>query len=235
MKEINCVMKKLYEGKTKDVYQLPDGNYLLKFKDDACGEDGVFDPGANQIGLTIQGKGKAGLKLSNFFFEKINSAGFPTHFVSCDVDKAQMVVCPAKMFGKGLEVICRYKATGSFVRRYGDYINEGALLTPAVVEITLKDDKRGDPLITRDSLAALGILSEKEHDTLVELVKGICALIKNECAQKKLELFDIKLEFGKAQDGKIMLIDEVSGDIMRVFDKQGKSVEPIELAEIITK
>ena len=62
-------MKKIYTGKTKDVYCLEDGNYLLKFKDDVTGTDGVFDPGANTVGLKMEGSGKAGLKLTKFFFE----------------------------------------------------------------------------------------------------------------------------------------------------------------------
>ena len=53
-------MKLVYEGKTKSVYELEDGNYLLKFKDDVTGENGKFDPGANTIGLSIEGMGKGG-------------------------------------------------------------------------------------------------------------------------------------------------------------------------------
>jgi len=226
-------MNLVYKGKTKDVYDLGDGNYLLKFKDDACGENGVFDPGANQVIGEIKGKGKAGLKLTDFFFKRINAAGYPTHFVDCDVDKAEMTVKPATMFGKGVEVICRYKAVGSFVRRYGQYVTGGEPLD-SLVEITLKDDERGDPLITRDALAMLNILTGEEHDTLVDLVKKISGVIKGALAEKGLVLIDLKLEFGRDKDGKIMLIDEVSGDIMRVFDKDGKSVPPLELERIAT-
>jgi phosphoribosylaminoimidazole-succinocarboxamide synthase len=224
-------MNLIYNGKTKDVYDKGDGTYLLKFKDDACGENGVFDPGANQIIGQIEGKGKAGLAVTNFFFKRINAAGYPTHFVSCDVEKAEMTVKPATIFGKGVEVICRCKAFGSFIRRYGDYITEGAEL-PALVEITLKDDVRGDPLITWDTLAALGILTGQEHDILVDLTKKISGVIKSALAEKELELIDIKLEFGRDKGGKIMLIDEVSGDCMRVFGKDGKSVSPLELERI---
>ncbi|MCL2694129.1 MAG: phosphoribosylaminoimidazolesuccinocarboxamide synthase [Oscillospiraceae bacterium] len=225
-------MKLVYKGKTKDVYDLDNGNYLLRFKDDACGEGGVFDPGANQIGLTIAGKGKAGLKLTEFFFKRINAAGYLTHFVSCDTEKAEMTVRPATMFGRGVEVVCRYKAAGSFVRRYGQYVRGGEPLD-ALVEITLKDDERGDPLITKDTLAALGILSEEEHDTLKDLVRKISDVIKKAIEEKGMELADLKLEFGRGEDGQIMLIDEVSGDIMRVF-KDGKSVEPLELERVLT-
>ena len=62
-------MKAVYQGKTKDVFALDNGNYLLKFKDDVTGTDGVFDPGANTVGLTIDGIGKENLKVSIFFFE----------------------------------------------------------------------------------------------------------------------------------------------------------------------
>ncbi|MCL2019676.1 MAG: phosphoribosylaminoimidazolesuccinocarboxamide synthase [Oscillospiraceae bacterium] len=227
-------MNLIYKGKTKDVYDLGDGNYLLKFKDDACGENGVFDPGANQIIGSIEGKGKAGLKLTDFFFKRINAAGYPTHFVSCDTEKAEMTVKPATIFGRGVEVICRYKAVGSFVRRYGQYVSGGEPLD-SLVEITLKDDERGDPLITRDALAMLNILTGDEHDTLVDLVKKISGVIKSALAEKDLELIDLKLEFGRDKDGKIMLVDEVSGDIMRVFDKNGNSVPPIELERIVTE
>ncbi|MDR2531292.1 MAG: phosphoribosylaminoimidazolesuccinocarboxamide synthase [Oscillospiraceae bacterium] len=226
-------MNLIYTGKTKDVYELTDGNYLLRFKDDACGEDGVFDPGANQIIGSIKGKGRAGLKLSEFFFNKINAAGEPTHFVSCDAEKAEMTVKPATMFGRGVEAVCRYKAAGSFVRRYGRYVKGGEPLN-SLVEITLKDDERGDPLICKDALEALGILSEEEYEILTQLTKKISGVIKDALAEKGLELIDIKLEFGRGRDGGIMLIDEVSGDIMRVADKDGKSVEPVELERVMT-
>ena len=114
-------MKLVYKGKTKDVYSLENGNYLLKFKDDVTGEDGKFDPGANTVGLTMEGAGKAGLKLTRLFFEKIRQNNIPTHYIDADIEAATMTVKPATMFGNGLEVICRFRAVGSFTRRYGMY------------------------------------------------------------------------------------------------------------------
>ena len=130
-------MKKLYEGKTKDVYELENGNVLLKFKDDCTGKDGVFDPGENTVGLTIEGIGKENLKVSIYYFELLRQAGIKTHYVNANLADTTMEVLPAKVFGHGLEVICRHKAVGSFIRRYGDYIEEGADL-PAYVETTFK-------------------------------------------------------------------------------------------------
>ena len=98
-------MNKVYTGKTKDVYALDNGNYQLKFKDDCTGTDGVFDPGANTVGLQIEGIGRENLKVSVYFFEILKKADVKTHYVSADIDNATMEVLPAKVFGKGLEAV----------------------------------------------------------------------------------------------------------------------------------
>jgi phosphoribosylaminoimidazole-succinocarboxamide synthase len=223
-------MTLIYKGKTKDVYDNGDGNLLLQFKDDVTGTDGKFDPGANTVALTIEGVSKSCVKLTAFFFKKIEEAGISTHYVSDDVEKAQMIVRPATMFGKGVEVICRLKAFGSFLRRFGDYCTKGQDLD-FLVETTLKDDERGDPPITKDQLAMLGILTGEEYEILKDLTQRITGIIKDELAKKGAELFDIKLEFGRV-DGQITLVDEISGGSMRVF-KDGKSVEPLEIPAIL--
>lgn len=223
-------MKLTYEGKTKNVYALDDGNYLLKFKDDATGENGKFDPGANTVGLSIEGMGRGGLRMSDFFFNKIAAAGIPTHFVSADIPNATMTVRPATLFGDGLEVICRFRAVGSFLRRYGQYVTEGQPLD-ALVEVTLKDDDRQDPPITKDTLDMLGILSAAEYEALKGLTQKISKIIKDELAAKGLELYDIKLEFGRI-DGEVALIDEISGGNMRVY-KDGGYVQPLDLVKLI--
>ena len=227
-------MKLVYKGKTKDVYAMEDGNYLLKFKDDVTGTDGVFDPGANTVGLTIDGAGRAGLKLTKLFFERIKNEGFPTHYIDCDIDAATMTVKPATIFGKGLEVICRYRAVGSFLRRYGAYAEEGQLLD-SFIEVTLKDDQREDPPINEDALDMLGILSKDEYAVLKELTVKISGIVKDELAKKGIELYDIKLEFGRVgEDKHIALIDEISGGNMRAY-KDGKYIEPLKLEKLMTE
>ena len=222
----------VYSGKTKDVYAMDDGNYLLKFKDDATGENGVFEPGANTIGLTIEGAGKASLRLSKYFFEKINKLGIPTHYIDADLENVTMTVKKASVFGNGLEVICRYRAVGSFLRRYGMYAEEGQPLD-AFVEVTLKDDGRNDPPISEDALVMLGILSNEEYKVLKTLTQKIAAIVKEELAQKGLELYDIKFEFGRVdEDNHIALIDEISGGNMRVYSN-GRRVEPLELEKLV--
>lgn len=225
-------MNLVYEGKTKDVYELEDGNYLLKFKDDVTGENGVFDPGANTVGLKIAGVGKAGLRLTKYFYEKLNKLGVPTHYIAADLENGTMTVKKATVFGQGIEVICRYRAVGSFIRRYGKYAEEGQPLD-AFVEVTLKDDERNDPPITEDALDMLGILTKAEYRVLKEQTQRIANFVKEELAQKGLELYDIKFEFGRVgEDKHIALIDEISGGNMRAY-QNGRRVEPLELEKII--
>lgn len=225
-------MEKVYQGKTKDVFKLDNGNYLLKFKDDVTGENGVFDPGANTVGLSIEGIGKQNLKTSIMFFELLNNAGIKTHYISADVNKAEMEVLAAKPFGKGLEVICRKRAVGSFIRRYGAYIEEGAPLD-YYVEMTLKDDDKGDPLITKEALVALGIMTDKQFEDTKELTQRITKIVSDKIAEYGIDLYDIKFEFGFNGDN-VILIDEIASGNMRVY-KDGAVMDPMDLTALLLK
>ena len=223
-------MKHVYTGKTKDVYELENGNYLLKFKDDCTGKDGVFDPGENAVGLTIDGVGDVNLRMSIYFFEKVNAAGIRTHYVNADLANTTMEVLPGKVFGQGLEVICRHKAVGSFFRRYGEYIEEGADL-PAYVETTFKNDAKGDPLVTKDALVALGVMSDEQYEDIKVMTQQITKIVADDLKEKGLVLYDIKFEFGYDAEGKVMLIDEIASGNMRVY-KDGEYIDPMTLSEL---
>ena len=223
-------LKLLYTGKTKNVYALENGNCLLKFKDDCTGKDGVFDPGENSVGLTIEGVGDVNLRMSIYFFEKINAAGIRTHYVSADLENTTMEVLPAKVFGNGLEVICRERAVGSFIRRYGALIESGAKL-PSYVETTLKDDAKGDPLITKDALVAIGVMTDEQYEDLKAQTQAITKIVADDLAAKGMELYDIKFEFGYDPNGNVMLIDEVASGNMRVY-KDGEYIDPMTLNKL---
>ena len=223
-------MKLVYTGKTKNVYALDNGNYQLKFKDDCTGKDGVFDPGENSVGLTIEGVGDVNLRMSIYFFEKVNAAGIKTHYVSANLQDTTMEVLPAKAFGHGLEVICRHKAVGSFIRRYGEYIAEGSDL-PAYVETTFKNDEKGDPLVTKDALVALGVMSDKQYEDIKAMTQQITQIVADDLKEKGMVLYDIKFEFGYDANGEVMLIDEVASGNMRVY-KDGQYIDPMTLSEL---
>ena len=230
-------MKKLYTGKTKDVYELENGNVLLKFKDDCTGKDGVFDPGENSVGLTIEGIGRANLETSVYYFELCKKAGIKTHYVSANVEEATMEVLQAENFGKaqggnGLEVICRLVATGSFIRRYGEYIKDGTPLEGGYVECTFKNDEKGDPLVTGEGLAALGIMTPAMFESMKEQTLKITKVVADDLKTIGLDLWDIKFEFGYAKSGEVVLIDEIASGNMRVY-KDGTIVNPVDLTKLI--
>ena len=224
-------MKKIYEGKTKDVYELENGNVLLKFKDDCTGKDGVFDPGENAVGLKIDGIGKENLKTSIYYFELCKKEGIKTHYVNANIDKSTMEVLPGKVFGHGLEVICRLVATGSFIRRYGEYIKDGTKLEGGYVECTFKNDEKGDPLVTSEGLQALNIMSQELFNSMKEQTLKITNIVAKDLESIGLELWDIKFEFGY-NNGEVILIDEIASGNMRVY-KDGKIVDPITLTKLI--
>ena len=224
-------MKTIYEGKTKNVYGLDNGNVLLKFKDDCTGKDGVFDPGENSVGLTIEGIRKANLITSIHYFELLKKAGIKTHYISANIDDATMEVLPATVFGHGLEVICRLVATGSFIRRYGEYIKDGTPLEGGYVECTFKNDEKGDPLVTSEGLAALGVMSTEMFNSMKEQTLKITKIVADDLKSIGLDLWDIKFEFGY-NNGEVILIDEIASGNMRVY-KDGKIVDPVELTKLI--
>ncbi|MBR6750715.1 MAG: phosphoribosylaminoimidazolesuccinocarboxamide synthase [Clostridia bacterium] len=224
-------MKKLYAGKTKDVYQLENGNVLLKFKDDCTGKDGVFDPGENSVGLTIDGIGKANLQTSIYYFEMLKEAGIKTHYVSANLEDATMEVLPATVFGHGLEVICRLVATGSFIRRYGEYIKDGTVLEGGYVECTFKNDEKGDPLVTGEGLQALGVMDLAMFESMKAQTLKITNIVAADLKSIGLDLWDIKFEFGY-NNGEVILIDEIASGNMRVY-KDGVIVPPVELTKLI--
>jgi phosphoribosylaminoimidazole-succinocarboxamide synthase len=224
-------MKHVYEGKTKGVYELENGNYLLKMKDDVTGENGQIDPGANSLMGTLEGMGNASLRMSRYYFELLKKNNIPSHYIDANLEENTMTVKPAQTFGDGLEIICRFKVYGSFLKRYARYAQKEQVLNE-LVEVTLKDDDRGDPPITEETLVQLGLMTHAEYKLVRNMTQQIANIIKNDLASKGMELYDIKFEFGRVGD-EVMLIDDISGGNMRVF-KDGKQVDPLDLAVLVT-
>ena len=229
-------MKLIKTGKTKDVYKDIDGNYVLIFKDSVTGfSSGQSDPGGNLVVGSVDGVAYGALKMSAYYFELLAKQGIQTHYISSDLSKNEMKVCPVKLFGSGdftsggLEFVLRYKASGSFVRRFSLYCREGQKL-PKVFEVTLKDDSSDDPPVTQEILAALGLMSPVQYDIVRNKTILICDIIRDDLASRGLELIDIKLEFGLL-DGVITLVDEISPGNMRVY-KESEKLDYLSLSSL---
>jgi len=223
-------MKALYNGKTKTL--LTDeqtGDVYLFFKDDATGENGVFDPGSNTVGGSVDGKGKIGLKISQHFFELLEKNGIPTHYLGADLAEGLMQV--RNLTVPKLEFVLRYYTAGSMCRRFT--LEEGTPFDPPYLEVTLKDDDQGDPLITERLCIMKGFLKEGQYDAALVLLEKVGTVLKKELAGMGLTLIDFKIEIGYDENGQIYVVDEITPDIWRVRDQNGQIPNQIDCAKLI--
>ena len=206
-------MEKLYEGKAKVLFPAGPDTLRVYFKDEAT----AFN--AQKRGL-IPGKGVVNNKVSATLFRYLEAHGVKTHFLE-EVSDREMRVLRVEILP--LEVILRFKAAGSFAKRYG--VKEGTLLRAPLVEYSLKSDPLGDPLICPEAILALGLAVEEELSQVRTTTLKVGELLRDFFAQRGLDLIDFKLEFGKRQ-GEILLADEISPDTMRLWDQ--KTGEPMD-------
>lgn len=223
----------VYKGKTKDVSVRDDGTAQFLFKDTVTGhaDTGVEDPGGNQVVGEKDGVAIAALKLSDYFFNVFKKHNVPTHFISADIANRTMDVYAAEKFGEGLEFVVRYIGTGSFIRRFGGYCKDGTEFPNGIFEITLKDDERDDPVVSKEILSALKIATPKQIDDCLAIAKQVGEIMRDDLAKKGIILYDFKIECGIV-NGKIVLIDEISGGNMRCY-KDGKKLDYIEATNLI--
>lgn len=223
-------MKTLYNGKTKTVLlDEATGIVNLFFKDSATGENGVFDPGSNSVGGSVEGKGKIGLKISKHFFELMEKKGIPTHYLGSDVEQGLMQV--RKLTVPKLEFVLRYFTAGSMCRRFT--LPEGIVFDPPYSEVTLKDDEQGDPLITERLCIMKDMLKPGQYDEALGILVKVGEVLKQELATMGLTLIDFKIEVGYDEDGKMYVVDEITPDIWRVRDEQGNIPNQIDCAKLI--
>ena len=198
-------MKTLYNGKTKTVMlDEATGVVNLFFKDSATGENGVFDPGSNTVGGSVEGKGKIGLKISKHFFEIMEKNGIPTHYLGAD---------------------------GSMCRRFS--LEEGIVFDPPYTEVTLKDDEQGDPLISERLCIMKGMLAPGQYDEALGILVKVGEVLKKELSAMGLTLIDFKIEVGYDENGKMYVLDEITPDIWRVRDEKGNIPNQIDCAKMI--
>ena len=224
------MMKKLYDGKTKNVLidEVTEDVFLF-FKDSATGENGVFDPGSNTVGGSVEGKGKIGLIITKYFFELMEKNGIPTHYLGADVDNQLMKV--RKLTVPKLEFVLRYFTAGSMCRRFT--LEEGIPFEPPYLEVTLKDDDQGDPLISERLCIMKNLLVEGQYQEALDVLVKVGAVLKKELAEMNLTLIDFKIEVGYDETGKIYVSDEITPDIWRVRDSFGNIPNQIDCSKLI--
>ena len=200
-------LEQLYEGKAKKVFATDDpGVVLVEYKDDATAFNGLKKG-------TIQGKGVINNRVTNFLMKMLEKNGIPTHYIEEISDRETLV---KKVTIVPLEVIVRNIAAGSLSKRLG--LPEGTKLKKTVLEYCYKNDDLGDPMVNEYHIAAMGWVSDEDLKKIAEYSFKINQLLSAYLKDLNIELIDFKLEFGKTQDGQLVLADEISPETCRFWD-----------------
>ena len=199
----------LYEGKAKKVFATTDpALVIVSYKDDATALDGLKKG-------TIVGKGAINNRMSNHIMQLLEKQGVPTHFVA-EINDRETVV--KKVSIVPLEVIIRNISAGSFAKRYG--VEEGIVFSEPTIEFSYKNDDLHDPLINDYHAIALGLATREEIETIKKLAFKVNEVMKEYFKGIGVTLVDFKLEFGRLDDGSIVLADEISPDTCRFWDSK---------------
>lgn len=200
-------MEKLYEGKSKILYRGEEpGTCIMKYKDTATAGNGAKKE-------DLPGKGKLNAEISNILYQYLMDNGVKTHLLKV-IDDTTVLVKQVEVIM--VEVIVRNVAAGSFSKKYG--VPEGSPLKNTTVEFSFKSDEYGDPLINDLQATAIGIATQEELDIMRNSALKVNDLLRELFAQAGIRLIDFKLEYGRCEDGEILLCDEISPDSCRLWD-----------------
>ena len=205
----------LYEGKAKKVYSTDEkGVVIVSYKDDATALDGLKKG-------TVVGKGVINNRMSNRLMQLLEKNGVPTHFVKELNDRETAV---KKLSIVPLEVIIRNISAGHFAQRYG--VKEGIVFAEPTIEFSYKNDDLHDPLLNSYHAIALGLATKEEIELIKNMAFKVNSVLKEYFLTLGVTLVDFKLEFGKTEDGEILLADEISPDTCRFWDsKTGEKLD----------
>ena len=197
----------IYEGKAKKVFSHDDEDkVIIEFKDDATAFNALKK-------ATFEGKGKLNCLISARIFELLIKKNIPTHFIEL---KNENTMIAQKIKIITLEIVLRNIAYGSLCKQ--TTIESGTVLAKPLIDIYLKNDELNDPLITKDRIELMNILSAKDLDSIIDLTLRINGILKSFFKNIQLQLVDFKLEFGYDFKNNILLVDEISPDNCRLWD-----------------
>ena len=208
-------LEQIYEGKAKKVYATDDPDLVIvDYKDDATAFNGEKKG-------KIVGKGVINNRMTNHFMRLLGSIGVPTHFVEELSDRETLV---KRVSIIPVEVIIRNIAAGSFSKRFG--VKEGTVFKKPTLEFSYKNDDLGDPMINTSHIYAMELATPSEIGLIMEYAFKINEFLKSTMLEIGITLVDFKLEFGKTNDGLIVLADEISPDTCRFWDaKTGEKLD----------
>ena len=194
----------LTEGKVKSVYEVDAHRVMIKYHDKVTAFDGKKKS-------KPETKGRLCCLISGLIFEYLEKQGIRTHYIDCP--SLDTMLC-RKLTIVPIEVIVRNIAAGSVVKN--TTLDEGMVISPPLVEYFLKDDAKGDPLLTHDRIRLMGI----DPEPMYHIAKDVNLHLQEIFSQLDLDLVDFKLEFGYDANGELYVADEISPDSMRLWGKK---------------
>ena len=209
---MNNKNKLIYEGKAKKVFTHDDIDKVkIEFKDDATAFNALKK-------AKFKGKGKLNCLISTKIFELLIKNNIPNHFIELENEKT-MIAKKIKVIP--LEIVLRNIAYGSLCKQ--TTIKSGTVFAKPLIDIYLKNDELNDPLITKDRIKLMNILSPQDLDFIIDLTSKINEILKSFFKNIQLKLVDFKLEFGYDSKNNIILGDEISPDNCRLWDLNQKN------------
>ena len=205
MKELNL----LHEGKSKQIFATDDPTrVIIRFKDDAT----AF---YNIKRAKIENKGKMNCTISSLLLDYLNTHGVATHFIEQSDDHSQLCRVVEHV---AIEVIVRNVIAGSMAKRLG--LEEGIVPENTIFDLCLRDAELGDPLINDHHAVAMGIVSYEELETIYQTSAKINTLLTELYRKAGITLVDFKIEFGRDENGDMVLADELTPDTCRLWDAE---------------
>jgi phosphoribosylaminoimidazole-succinocarboxamide synthase len=215
--------KSVYKGKVRDVYNIADKYLVMVTSDRISAFDVVLPRG-------IPYKGQVLNQIATKFLDATSdicpnwkiAAPDPNvtigHF--CKVYPVEMIIrgyltgSSWRTYQKGARTICGVAIP--------DGMKEHQRFPEPIITPTTKAKVGHDEDITRDEIFAQGLIPEQEYKMIEKYATALFKRGTEIAAQQGLILVDTKYEFGKGEDGKIYLIDEIhTPDSSRYFYLDG--------------
>jgi phosphoribosylaminoimidazole-succinocarboxamide synthase len=203
----------LHSGKVRDLYEMGDGRLLVVASDRISAFDFV-------LSSTIPDKGEILNRMSLWWFEQLAEL-VPNHVLSTDVpaEVARRAVVCERLDMFPVECVARGYLAGSGLV---DYLATGTVCGIALPPGLTEGSQLSEPIFTPATKAVLGDHDENvSFEAVIETVGDDAAaelqtltLVVYERAEqiareRGIILADTKLEFGRRDDGTIVLADEV--------------------------
>lgn len=200
-------MSLLYEGKAKRIFSTGENDVLrVEYKDEVTAGNGAKKD-------LIEGKGRLNNQITSRIFNYLKEKSVKSHFIE-QISETEQLVQSVEIIP--LEVVVRNIAAGSITKRLG--FDKGHEFDEPLVEFFYKNDDLNDPLITEDHIKLLHLAEDNEINILKEAAKEVNAVLAQLMNEMNLRLVDFKIEFGRTNDGQILLADEISPDTCRIWD-----------------